>query len=130
MPEAPAGGAGTGAGTNQQPASDASDNSTRFLQLESIGDQSGFREEIWGDTGAGETEAPNTGPYTPIWQISAALPLINLLNFNNLDLDFFTGPYLNVMGTGKCSLGPISNLDDANDENGEAVKVFNGFIGR
>jgi class 3 adenylate cyclase len=99
----------------------------RELQLDSITDQT-FREEIWGSTGAGETEAPNTGPYLPNWQISPVIPLITLLNFNNLDLAYFRGPYNDTINNAQAALGVMSHLDDATDENNEAIQILNAWL--
>jgi class 3 adenylate cyclase len=99
----------------------------RELQFNSITDQT-FREEIWGTTGAGETEAPNTGPYLPTWQGSPVIPLINILNFNSLDLAYNRGPYNDTINNAQAALGVMTHLDDATDENNEAIQILNTWL--
>jgi class 3 adenylate cyclase len=108
-------------------AAAAGGGSNRKLQLESVTDQS-FREQIWGTTGAGETEAPGTGPYLPLWQFSPTLPLINLLNMNTRDLFFFRDPFDQTLATGQASFGVMTHLDDPEDENGETTKILNAML--
>ena len=81
--------------------------------------QEDFPGMIWGADG--QPKAEGEGPYAPIWQISPALPLQNLLNFNNIDMPYFSGVYNNVIKTSKATFGAFTDLD----QDDAAVEVLN-----
>jgi hypothetical protein len=76
-----------------------------------------------------ETEKNGTGPYLPLWQMWPTLPLINILNFNNRDLEFFRGSFDQVLQYyGQASFGVMTHLNDPTNQNSEAIKVFNPLL--
>lgn len=88
----------------------------------------GFSKSLWGAQGDGEPEAPDTGPYLPMWQVSPALPLLQMINFNNRDISLFVGAYDEALMTGQATLTPLSHLDDPNDIHSEVKDLTDAVL--
>jgi class 3 adenylate cyclase len=90
-------------------------------RLQALGE---FHENIYGvgEDGSAVDKPEGSGPFLPLWQMSPALPLPELLNVNLLDISSSAGSYNEVLRSKEAVLGASNDLTDGEDA------IFNVFL--
>ena len=95
-----------------------------------------FHPGIWGglqgdfDTGENQVMPEGSGPFLPIWQMSPALPVQQLLNLDLLTFPLVSKGYQQTIDSREAVIETANNLRDPNldFDFDDSEDIFNAFL--